>query len=133
MMHFSQKNKNLLIGLGLQLVGEEEDFILVKELGIEGNQIPNYFSLPIVQLNDALEVEQELISDCPIMDVKCTENAIILSCWEWVPGPGPGDFECSFTNEEEAIAFIRSYYFGENSYFEKRKAFEIKRSSGSNQ
>lgn len=119
------------MGLGLQLVGEEEDFILVKELGIGGNQIPNYFSMPILHLNEELEVEQELISDCPIMSVKCTDKAIELSCWEWIPGPGPGDFDLSFTDEEEAIAFIRSYYFGENSYFEKRKAFEIERSSGS--
>ena len=128
-MHFSQKNKNILIGKGLPLVGEEHDFILVKEIGIEGNQIPNYFSMSILQFDKDLEIQNELISDCPIMDVKCSSESIILSCWEWIPGPGPGDFELAFTDEEKAMEFILSYYFGENSYFEARKSFEENRTN----
>jgi len=41
-----------------------------------------------------------------------------------VPGPGSGDFELAFTEEEKAMEYILSYYFGENSYFEARKSFE---------
>ena len=55
------------------------------------------------------------------MEFKGKECTLI--CWDWVPGPGPGDFEKTFFNEDEVVAFIVSYYFGKNEFFEARKKY----------
>lgn len=37
-----------------------------------------------------------------------------ISVWEWVPGPGPGDFTKKHMSLEEALESILSYFFDPN-------------------
>jgi len=97
----------------------------LKKIGIIGNSLPNYTSIPLVMMNKDGETESETISDCPTMMLWFEKNQYQLVCWEWVPGPGPGDFELNFKDENSVIDFIESYYFGENEYFKKRLEYEL--------
>jgi hypothetical protein len=36
----------------------------------------------------------------------------VLRMWEYVPGPGPTDFVCSFRSPDEAIAAVTDFFFG---------------------
>ncbi|WP_446951074.1 hypothetical protein [Rhizobium leguminosarum] len=38
-----------------------------------------------------------------------------VSVWEWVPGPGPGDFTKKQMSLDEALETIRSYFFDPNN------------------
>lgn len=39
-----------------------------------------------------------------------------ISAWEWVPGPGPGDFKKKLVSLDEALAKIMSYFFDPNDH-----------------
>lgn len=98
---------------------------IMKKTGVTGNSIPNYRTIPVVTLDKNLETISEITSDCPTMLLWFQNNEYQLVCWDWVPGPGPGDFELTFDDENTVVAFIESYYFGENEYFKKRLAYEL--------
>ena len=123
-MKLSNHNKTKLETLGIIILENESKCILLKKLGINGNRLPNYESMPIISFNESAEITEELKSDCPIMQLWFNENHFLLSCWSWVPGPGPGDFEKEFISEDELVEFIISYYFGVNEYFEERKKYQ---------
>jgi len=42
-------------------------------------------------------------------------NKWIFEVWEFIPGPGPGDFQEEFTSIGDAIPVILDYYFGNPS------------------
>ena len=39
-----------------------------------------------------------------------------ISVWEWVPGPGPGDFTNKLRSLDDALAKIMSYFFDPNDH-----------------
>jgi len=39
-------------------------------------------------------------------------NEWLVELWEYMPGPGPGDFRESFSSLDLAISYIIDYYFG---------------------
>jgi len=39
-----------------------------------------------------------------------------ISVWEWVPGPGPGDFTKKLASLDEVLANILSYFFDPNDH-----------------
>ncbi|NRB84933.1 MAG: hypothetical protein HRU49_14370 [Winogradskyella sp.] len=97
----------------------------MKKTGISGNSIPNYKTIPVVTMDKNGETKSEITSDCPTMMLWFEKNQYQLVCWDWVPGPGPGDFELNFKDENSVVDFIESYYFGKNEYFEKRLEYEL--------
>jgi hypothetical protein len=115
---FSKKNSAHLEKKGLSLFVSNNWCSFLKEIGKPGNSIPNWTSIPIVEINQDAKVTKETVSDCPLMSLSYEEGIYRLRCWEWVPGPGPGDFELIFDNESAAFDFVESYYFGNNPYFQ---------------
>lgn len=99
-----------------------------KKIGIEGNSLPNWNSIPLIT-NDKNGNEIKLISDCPHMWLWFKKENFQLICWDWVPGPGPGDFNLDFNDENELIEFILSYYFGSNKYFAQRLEHELSKNN----
>jgi hypothetical protein len=124
----SETNKRKLQELGIGLHGNIETLLmLVKNVGATGNKLPNYISTSVRSYTDKLEIIEEFPTDCPVMGISFKDGEYHLSVWNWVPGPGPGDFEISFNHEEDAMNFILSYYFGDNPYFEERRVYEEKK------
>ncbi|UOK42187.1 MULTISPECIES: hypothetical protein [Flavobacterium] len=123
-MRLNIQNITKLEELGIIVWESEKRCMLLKKTGIGGNNLPNYKSIPTVSLNEKGETIEELTSDCPVMNLWYNEDRFLLSCWSWVPGPGPGDFEKEFTSQDELVEFIISYYFGNNEYFDARKKYE---------
>ncbi len=121
-MKLSITNKARLENMGLIIYGREDRCFIIKKPNISGNSILNYKSLPILGLTEKYGVE--VISDCPVILLWFRETHFILTCQNFVPGPGPGDFAEEFLNEEKLIEFIISYYFGTNKYFEAIKNYE---------
>ncbi len=107
--------------LQLSVIEYQDRIVIVKPLDVIGNTIPNYQYTAISSLNEQLEVINEVVSDCPKMACCFGTEQITLSVWDWVPGPGPGDFELDFEDMKQVIPFIRSYFFENNLYFEQRK------------
>lgn len=94
--------------------------LLSKKPGTEGNVLPGYKSSPVVVTDEKMNVIENVYSDCPHVSVRLNNNNFIVSVWDWVPGPGPGDFETVFTKEDAAMEEVKSYFFGNNSNFKKR-------------
>ena len=127
MQKLSEANKLYLESRGISFFEHHNRCMLVKKMGAEGNRIEGYSTLRIATVNDKGETISEIISDCPMMQLWYEENGFTLTCMDWVPGPGPGNFTLPFTSEAELMSFIESYYFGQNEYFEARKEDFLKR------
>jgi hypothetical protein len=62
------------------------------------------------------EVEQDKIRcDAPSAHLYPKEDKWIFEVWEFIPGPGPGDFREEFASITDAIPVILDYYFGDPS------------------
>ncbi|MCL9805477.1 hypothetical protein NAT51_08085 [Flavobacterium amniphilum] len=129
-MRLNVQNKTTLEKSGIVVLENDNRCMLLKKTGINGNRLPNYRSIPIATLDENGEITEGLTSDCPVMNLWYNKDHFLLSCWNWVPGPGPGDFEKEFTDQDELVKFIISYYFGSNEYFEARKKYEEGRENG---
>ncbi|MFK8010009.1 MAG: hypothetical protein AB8H03_26885 [Saprospiraceae bacterium] len=121
-----EKNKNKLIEKGLLLLFDNEKRARILKNNSQGNLIPNKIFGPIVEFDLNGNTVKEIFSNCPIMILRHEEESYRITCWSWVPGPGPGDFDLKFTNEDALIEFIESYYFGKNKYFTERLNHELK-------
>ena len=111
------------------LFDSEKKCVFLKKIGADGISIPNYNSIPFVLVDKNFKTQSEIFSDCPSMTLWLEVDSYRLICWDWTPGPGPGDFELNFKDENSAIEFVESYYFGENEYFEKRLEYEMNKNS----
>ncbi len=125
-MDLSTENKERLTGKGLILFGGEyrmaTRYTIFKPKEVEGNHIENWESIPIITgMNTKGEVTEEYISNCPPLTLWGKDKTWTVELHLWVPGPGSGDFQEFFDHQDDAIAFILSYYFGENSYFNAKK------------
>ncbi|WNJ17883.1 hypothetical protein [Pontibacter sp. G13] len=98
--------------------------ILVKAPGSGGNAIPNWQSGSILVMNKQGALIEEVHSDCPHVSISKEVEGFCVSVWDWVPGPGPGDFEIRVASEEEAVELAWDYFFGKNPYFLERKKHE---------
>jgi hypothetical protein len=118
----SLQNQEILKSKGLLISGNDENRItVIKPKGISGNFLPenNHTKIPIIWEN------KEIFTDCPIIRLEKSNDKISVICWDWVPGPGPGDFYIDFELEKDAINFILNYYFENNDFFNIRKQYII--------
>lgn len=122
-MILSEKAIANLQSKGINILGENS-LSIYKAIGKPGNSIPNWKSFPIVEIEEDGTVTNEIYSDCPILVLDKKGDKFSLIHWDWIPGPGPGDFELEFESETAVLAFIQSYFFEENEYFEARKNYE---------
>lgn len=90
-------------------------YIVIKPGSAGGNRIEGY---EIWFTN--LAGEQEL-SDAPGAVIFPVEKSWGVSVSEYVPGPGPGDFEKIFSSEQKAVSAIVEYYFGLSPEFQAFK------------
>jgi hypothetical protein len=54
-----------------------------------------------------------LADDMPTAHIYPREGRWIFEVWEYIPGPGPGDFQRFFDTLDEAIDAALDYYFGD--------------------
>ncbi|MEO1628269.1 MAG: hypothetical protein AAFV25_24180, partial [Bacteroidota bacterium] len=122
----SKENQQYLEAKGLRFYPRsDESYHLLKQIGAEGNSIPNFTSLPLTVLNEEGETVKEVKSNCPGINLSRNDEGFRLMCWDWAPGPGPGDFDLRFDTEAATVDFLDSYYFGDNEYFEARKQYVL--------
>ncbi|MBM7419262.1 MULTISPECIES: hypothetical protein [Chryseobacterium] len=117
-----KENIEKLKSKGLKISGDKKNKIsIIKPKGLSGNFLPeNNRSKILISLED-----ENLYSDCPIIWISKNKNNFSATCWDWVPGSGPGDFDIDFDSEDELIKFLINYYFEKNEYFEARKKYVI--------
>ena len=116
--------KKQIEGLGLIVLESPQDFFIIKPKGLPGNKIDNW--------NNSLEKQEgiEYTSDCPFVRIWYAEGQFgmrkpyLVEQWEWIPGPGPGDFMIGYDTIEECYDLIKNYFFEENDHFNKRKYYE---------
>lgn len=117
---FSQHHLDWFQSNSIRVFTYPEMLLLSKKPGAAGNVLPGYKSSPVIVADEKMNVLENVYSDCPHVSVRHEDNKYIVSVWDWVPGPGPGDFETAFTNEDAAMDEVKSYFFGNNQNFKKR-------------
>lgn len=121
MMTLTPKSKERLTEKGLLVYGHGDMWLLVKPIGVPGNRIPSMKRSTVATLDGK---KKDSVSDCPTLTLVLEEGIYKVGCWDWFPGPGPGDFSLEFEKEEAAIGFVEKYFFDETPYFEARKVYE---------
>ena len=122
-MSISKANKTKLENLCLTVLDLNGRAIISKKFGTPGNNLPTPIrGLPLVNIETNETTVDEV--GCPEICFWLDKNKYELLCWNWVPGPGPGDFHLQFDTEDEAMDFIIAYYFEKNEYFEARRQYE---------
>ena len=86
-------------------------YIVIKPSSINGNCLPDYEAW----YND--HDGKEKMSDAPRIVIYPRSELWHVTVSDYVPGPGPGDFDIHFNSEEEAVDNILNYYFRYNKYF----------------
>lgn len=110
---------------GLRLFDYPDMLLLVKHTGAAGNKLPGWKSSPVVVMDEKLNVLETVHSDCPHLSIRLENNHFVVSVWDWVPGPGPGDFELTFAEASEAVKQALTYFLEPNPYFEARLKYEL--------
>lgn len=123
-MKLSEYNTKKLTDRSLKIFGDSNRYTILKPIDVKGNHIPKWESLPIItEYNEKSEVSKEYVSDAPPLSLWFIKNSWRVIHHDWVPGPGPGDFNIEFKNEDDAIDFIITYYFSDNIYFKEKKDY----------
>ncbi len=123
----SEENRKKISDANIWIFDYNKMVILLKKRGSAGNVIPNWESGAIVKMDNQFNVIEEITSDCPKVSIQFENDHFLVSVWDWVPGPGPGDFELKFDTEEEAVDMAFQYFFTKNKYFEERLNYQLKR------
>lgn len=91
-------------------------YIIAKPQSTPGNTRKNY---------EVFLRSKQILCDAPCANLYPSNGKWIFEVWEWVPGPGPGDFQQSFTSITECVAPILEYYFGNPSNMNPPELLEI--------
>ena len=131
MKTLTQKTIDKIESKGLVLFGKKRDLVMVsKPLSTIGNCIEWKITKPFVELenieNELVPKKEQFETDAPVLGVFIEPTGFRIEVWQWVPGPGPGDFEKLVSSEEEVYENIVNYFFENNEYFEAYKEYELK-------
>ncbi|MBV6626549.1 MAG: hypothetical protein KI793_27040 [Rivularia sp. (in: Bacteria)] len=103
-------------GLFVEPVGEigpfANGYFIAKLKETPGNTREDCESFIDIKVGDTVK---EIPSDAPISHLFPKNYKWIFRIWEYMPGPGPGDFEEEFALIDDAIPVILDYYFGNPS------------------
>lgn len=109
-----QKLKNA--GLLVESVGEISPFangyFIAKLKMTPGNKRQDYEAF--IDINTGTKVE-EVPCDAPSSHLYPRDGKWIFRVWEFMPGPGPGDFLEEFVLISDAVNAVLDYYFGDPS------------------
>lgn len=130
MQQFSQHIIDQLESKGLFLFRQDRFFRWVaKPVGIPGNCIEGRIREPIVEFEEVdgefAPKKEQFKTDAPALSILIEPNGFRVQVWNWVPGPGPGDFDTLVETEEEACALIINYFFEENEHFEAYRQYHM--------
>lgn len=56
--------------------------------------------------------DEEILCDAPCTSLYPQNGRWIVEVWEFIPGPGLGDFQLAFDQIDDAVSSIIDYYFG---------------------
>ncbi len=94
-------------------VGFPDGVSIAKPNTVKGNSLPDW---------EWRWGTTDTILDAPILWFHRDNQKWIVTCQEYVPTPGPGDFVNQWDSAEDALADILDYYFGNPARMEiKRK------------
>lgn len=130
MKELSQNMINQLESKGLVLFIKNGLVMVGKPTSTDGNCIEGKVSKPVTTLvsieGEYTLRENDFETNAPILGIFIEENGFKVQVWQWVPGPGPGDFEKFVTNEDEVFAHTVNYFFEKNEHFEALKKYYLK-------
>lgn len=127
MNRLSKENIEKIKSRGLE-IKEYSDGILTisKPYGFKGNYLPGKRKEGNIKPNNGE------LSDSPTMRLFFNNGIGKISVWDYIPGPGPGDFTEEFTLENEMTNFVINYFFKPNSYFQAKIEDDIDHRSAIN-
>lgn len=125
-MHLSPESINKIRALGLDVNSDPQfapnhssfpnGYVVIKPTSTPGNHVPGWEGW----FKDHRGVET--VTDAPGVYVWYKGAAWRYAVLNYVPGPGPGDFRRSTTNEVELLRKIEEYFFSPNADFEALKS-----------
>jgi hypothetical protein len=123
-MKLNPESKKKAEALGLIIVQHAGWCVFIKPSGLPGNKLPAPVKFVLSNLVENTEIVH--YSDCPIISIMDNREGkpFRVQCWDWIPGPGPGDFELFFDTEEQALDCVLKYLFEENAFFNARRVYE---------
>ena len=126
----TQKTIDKLESKGLVLFGKKRDLIMVcKPLTTQGNCIKGRISTPICEFEEVngkfVLKEDQFETDAPVLGIFIEKNGYRVQVWQWVPGPGPGDFQLIVSSEEEAFEATINYFFEQNEHFQAYRKYHL--------
>jgi hypothetical protein len=92
--------------------------LLLKKPEAGGNALPGGSQTKITRIGNSVGDNAGFMSDCPTLAFEAENNMFWIKCINWVPGPGPGDFELPFHTPEKAVKYALSYFFDKNPHFD---------------
>lgn len=115
MNSLSKNNIKKIKSKGLKIKEHPDgELFISKPFGTQGNFLPN--ARKRVKLNRHFGDE----SDAPTMYIRFSDNKGVIEVWDYVPGPGPGDFTKEFNSSDEMTDFFIDYYFNKNPLFQAK-------------
>lgn len=82
-------------------------------------------------LNITTEVGRDkILCDGPSTRLYPKDGKWIFELWEFMPGPGPGDFRVEFASITDAVSAILDYYFGDPSKMNPPELLEYESNYG---
>jgi hypothetical protein len=79
-------------------------YLIAKPESVPGNRRQNY---------ETYLGSEEILCDAPCTRIYPKDGKWIFELWEWVPGPGPGDFQEEYLSINDTVPAILDYYFGD--------------------
>ncbi|WP_156820192.1 hypothetical protein [Synechococcus sp. PCC 7336] len=70
---------------------------------------------------------EQILTDAPCSRLLIENRKLLFSVREYVPGPGPGDFQEEFEDIELCLKSILDYYFGDPTRMNPREYLETRK------
>ena len=86
-------------------------YVVIKPTITLGNSLPGYEMMFHNNKGD------ECLSDAPRVILFRNFDKWKIVVHEYIPGPGPGDFEEQFDSQDRAVEAVKRYFFEPNSFF----------------
>lgn len=127
MSEIDAANKLKNTGLLVEAVGEihpyANGYSIIKLKQTPGNSREDWESFVDIKTSSGVK---EVPSDAPGSHLYPKNGKWIFQVWEYIPGPGPGDFQDEFTSINDAVPAVIDYYFGDSSKMNPPELLEEK-------
>ncbi|SRR5260370_23964306 len=106
---------------------DRDTFSVYRPRTVKGNHRPDYQRF----FRESPEPHSRIVDhiDAPKGYLRWNAEGWSFRIWEWIPGPGPGEFERIYPTLEAAVQAVLEYYFGDPAWMNTEEAEGVCRTS----